>query len=184
MKQIDPYDLKYGNPDWCHDAQPDGRKALSSLIEDLRENPDQYLNTFWFPDKQTGQIYSIDDAMENGYPFAATLHDHVDHTNLHVRWWIYGKEHVCEYKLTTVYPPGREGEKPEPELAFTRLKEGVCDFGGSAERAAFEYLRLRFLPQPCANERVDMWWSLTGRMDQTMFHLALMPEAKYWMQLS
>lgn len=184
MNRIDPYELKYGNPDWCYDAQPDGRKALSSLLAEFREHPDQYLNTFWFPDKQTGQVYSIDDAMENGYPFTATLHDHVDHTNLHVRWWIRGKEYVCEYKLTTVYPPGMEGEDPEPELAFTRLKEAVYDIEGSAERAAFEYLRLRFRPCPCPNERVDMWWSLTGRTDQTMFHFALMPEDKYWMQLS
>lgn len=121
--------------------------------------------------------------MENGYPFAATLHDHVDHTNLHVRWWIYGKEYVCEYKLTTGFITAGE-EVPVPELAFTILKSGVHDFGGNAENAAFAYLKLRLLPQPCANERVDMWWSLTGRMDQTMLHLALMPEAAYWMQLS
>ena len=182
MIRTDPYEDKYGNPDWCHDAQPDGRKALSSLIEDFRKNPDQCLNTFWFPDKQTGQIYSIDDALENGYPFAATLHDHADHTNLHVRWWTGGKEYVCEYKLTTCFAPGEEDETI-PELAFTRLKEGVYGFIGSAENAAFEYLKLRFLPQPCANERVDMWWSLTGRTDQTMFHLALMPESNCWMQL-
>ena len=183
MIRPDPYEEKYGNPDWCHDAQSDGRKALSSLIEDFREYPDQYLTNLCFRDEATGQVHRVETAMENGYPFAATLHDHVDHTNLHVRWWIYGKEYVCEYKLTTGFITAGE-EVPVPELAFTILKSGVYDFEGSAESAAFEYLKLRLLPQPCANERVDMWWSLTGRMDQTMFHLALMPEATYWMQLS
>lgn len=183
MNRIDPYQDKYGTLDWCHDAQPDGQKVVTSLLEDFRANPDQYLNTFWFPDKQTGQIYSIDDAMENGYPFAATLHDHADHTNLHVRWWIGGKEYMCEYKLTTCFVPGEEDETI-PEVAFTRMKEGVYDSTGSPQYAAGEYLRLRFFPCPCANERVDMWWSLSGRTDQTMLHWALMPEAEYWMQLS
>lgn len=183
MNRIDPYQDKYGTFDWCHDAQPDGQKVVTSLLEDFRANPDQYLNTFWFPDKQTGQIYSIDDAMENGYPFAATLHDHADHTNLHVRWWIGGKEYMCEYKLTTCFVPGKKDETI-PEVAFTRMKEGVYDSTGSPQYAAGEYLRLRFFPCQCANERVDMWWSLSGRTDQTMFHLALMPEAEYWMQLS
>lgn len=27
VKRIDPYELKYGNPDWCSDAQPDGKKG-------------------------------------------------------------------------------------------------------------------------------------------------------------
>nr|DAN94550.1 MAG TPA: hypothetical protein [Caudoviricetes sp.] len=183
MHRIDPYELKYGNPDWCHDAQPDGQKVVTSLLEDFRANPDQYLNTFWFPDKQTGQVYSIEDATSHGWPFVATLHDHVDHTNLHVRWWIGGKEYVCEYKLTTCFVPGEEDETI-PEVAFTRMKEGVYDIEGNAGRAASEYLKTRFAPCPCANERVDMWWSLTGRMDQTMWHLALMPESNYWIQLS
>lgn len=39
MNRPDPDECKYGNPDWCHNAQPDGRKALSSLIEDFRETP-------------------------------------------------------------------------------------------------------------------------------------------------
>lgn len=183
MNRIDPYEDKYDALDWCHDAQPDGQKVVTSLLEDFRANPDQYLNTFWFPDKQTGQVYSIDDAMENGHPFAATLHDHADHTNLHVRWWIGDKEYMCEYKLTTCFAPGEEDETI-PEVAFTRMKEGVYDSTGSPQYAAGEYLRLRFFPCPCANERVDMWWSLSGRTDQTMFHWALMPEAEYWMQLS
>lgn len=123
------------------------------------------------------------DAMENGCPFAATLHDHADHTNLHVRWWIGGKEYVCEYKLTTCFVPGQEDETI-PEVAFTRMKEDVYDSVGSPQYAAGEYLKVRFFPCPCANERVDMWWSLSGRTDQTMFHWALMPEADYWMQLS
>lgn len=183
MTRTDPYEDKYGNPDWCHDAQPDGRKVVTSILEDFRANPDSYLTSLCFRDEQTERIHYIENAMENGYPFAATLHDHVDHTNLHVRWWLYGKEFVCEYKLTTGFVTAGE-EVPVPELAFTILKSGVYDFEGSAERAARDYLRLRFLPQPCANERVDMWWSLTGRTDQTMFHLALMPEATAWMQLS
>lgn len=94
MKRPDPYELKYGNPDWCHDAQPDGRKAVSSILEDFRANPDQYLTELNFPDETTGHGYCIATAMENGFPFAATLHDHADHTNLHVRWWLYSKEFV------------------------------------------------------------------------------------------
>lgn len=183
MKRPDPYEKKYGAPDWCHDAQPDGRKAVTSLLEDFRANPDNGLSSICFRDEETEQVYYLDDAISHGWPFAATLHDHVDHTNLHARWWVGGKEYVCEFKLTTSFMTAGE-EIPVPTIAFTPLKSGVCDFVGSAENAAFEYLKLRFLPQPCANERVDMWWSLTGRMDQTMFHLALMPEAMHWMQLA
>nr|DAV25712.1 MAG TPA: hypothetical protein [Caudoviricetes sp.] len=183
MHRIDPYELKYGNPDWCHDAQPDGQKVVTSLLEDFRANPDQYLSSICFQDEQTGQVYYLEDATSHGWPFVATLHDHVDHTNLHVRWWIGGKEYVCEFKLTTNFMTAGE-ETPVPELAFTLLESGVYDIGGSAGRAAGEYLKLRFFPCPCTNERVDMWWSLTGRMDQTMWHLALLPEAACWMQLS
>lgn len=50
MNRPDPYEEKYGNPDWCSDAQPDGRKVLSSLIEDFREYPDQYLTNLCFRD--------------------------------------------------------------------------------------------------------------------------------------
>ena len=183
MIRTDPYEDKYGNPDWCHDAQPDGRKALSSLLADFRANPDSYLSAAGFQDKETQRRCHIDDAMENGYPLAATLHDHADHTNLHVHWWLYGKEFVCEYKITTRYPPAGEGEKPEPELAFTLLNSGIYNSEGASQDAAMDYLKLRLTPCPCSNERVDMWWSLTGRVDQTMWHLALMPESNTWMQL-
>ena len=183
MNRIDPYERKQGHSDWCHDAQPDGRKAVTSLLEVFRANPDQYLTNLCFQNEETGQIHRIETAIENGYPFAATLHDHVDHTNLHARWWVWGKEYVCEFKLTTTFMAVGE-EEPVPELGFTLLKSGVYDFEGTAERAALDYLGLRLAPCPCANERVDMWWSPAGRMDQTMFHLALMPEAAYWMQLS
>ena len=183
MKRIDPYERKQGHPDWCRDAQPDGRKAVTSLLEVFRANPDAYLANLWFQDEQTGQIHHIEDAMKNGYPFAATLHDHADHTNLHVHWWFYGKEYVCEFKLTTMFMTAGEDE-PTPELGFVLLKSGVYDFEGTAERAAVDYLGLRLSPCPCANERVDMWWSPVGQMDETMFHLALLPEAVYWMQFS
>lgn len=182
MIRTDPYENKYGNPDWCHDAQPDGRKAVTSLLEDFRAAPASYLAGINFHDDKTGQTFHIGDGMGNGWPFAATLHDHADHTNLHVRWWEYGKEYVCRFKLTTSFMAAGE-ETFAPELAFTLLESGVYDIEGSAERAVGDYLKPRFLPQPCANERVDMWWSLTGRMDQTMFYWALMPESNTWMQL-
>lgn len=183
MKRIDPYDLKYGNPDWCWDMQSDGRKLVTSLLEDFRKNPDGYLAGINFPDDATGQTHYIGDGMGNGHPFAATLHDHADHTNLHVRWWTGGKEYKCRFKLTTSFMTIGE-ETSVPTVAFTLLKSGVYDIEGSAERAAGDYLKFRFWPCPCSNERVDMWWSLSGCMDVTMFHWALMPEAKYWMQLS
>lgn len=183
MNRIDPYDDKYGTFDWCYDAQPDGRKLVTSLLEDFRANPDQHLSSICFRDEETEQVYYLDDAISHGQPFAATLHDHVDHTNLHVRWWIDGKEYVCEFKLTTSFVTAGE-ETPVPTIAFTHLKSGVYDSTGSSQYAAGKYLKLRFFPCPCANERVDLWWSLSGRMDQTMFHLALMPEGEYWMQLS
>lgn len=182
MQRIDPYERKQGRPDWCHDAQPDGTKAVISILEDFRANPDQYLTNLCFRNEETGQIHRIESAMENDFPFAATLHDHADHTNLHVRWWMWGKEYVCFFKLTTAVMTVGEGV-PVPELGFTLLKSGVYDFEGTSERAATDYLVSRLSPCPCANERVDMWWSLTGRMDETMFHLALLPEAAYWMQL-
>lgn len=182
MNRIDPYERKQGHSDWCHDAQPDGRKAVTSLLEVFRANPDQCLTNLCFQNEETGQIHRIETAIENGYPFAATLHDHVDHTNLHARWWVWGKEYVCEFKLTTTLTAVGE-EEPVPELGFTLLKSGVYDFEGTTERAALDYLGLRLAPCPCANERVDMWWSPAGRMDETMFHLALMPEAVYWTQL-
>ena len=183
MNRIDPYEDKYGTFDWCYSAQPDGRKLITSLLEDFRANPDQHLSSICFRDEETEQVYYLDDAISHGWPFAATLHDHVDHTNLHVRWWIGGKEYVCEFKLTTGFMTAGE-ETPVPTIAFTLLKSDVYDIEGNAGRAASEYLKTRFAPCPCANERVDMWWSLSGRMDQTMFHLALLPEAAYWMQLS
>ena len=182
MTRTDPYENKYGNPDWCHKAQPDGRKAITSLLEEFREHPDRYLPLAGFQDKETGEACHIDDALDHGFPFAATLHDHVDHTNLHARWWVGGKEYLCKYKVTTGFMTVGE-ETPAPELAFTLLESGVYDREGSAEHSAGEYLQLRIAPCPCANERVDMWWSLTGRFDETLFHLALMPESNYWMQL-
>jgi hypothetical protein len=183
MKRPDPYEEKYGAPDWCYDAQPDGRKVITSILEDFRANPDQYLSNICFRDEQTGEFHHIDAALDHGWPFAATLHDHADHTNLRVHWWAVGKGYMCDFKLTTGFITAGE-EVPVPELAFTLLKSGVYDLEVTAERAAEDYLQARIHPCPCANERVDMWWSLTGRVDQTMFHLTLMPEARHWMQLS
>lgn len=183
MERIDPYEMKYGNPDWCHDAQPDGQKALSSLLAEFREHPDDYLGLAGFQDKETERACFISDAMEHGWPFAATLHDHADHTNLHFRWWIANKLYECHYKVTTVIDDARDGEKREPHLTFKLTHSKIYETERYGEQSAIDYLTLVIRPQPCANERVDMWWSLTGRMDQTMFHLALMPEAKYWMQL-
>ena len=184
MNRPDPYECKYGNPDWCHDAQPDGQKATSTLLAEFRERPDDYLGMAAFQDKETERTYFIYEAMDHGWPFAATLHDHVDHTNLHVRWWIANALYECYYKVTTLFDDARDGEKREPRLTFKLTHSQVRKTEGYAEQSAMDYLTGIIRPTPCANERVDMWWSLTGRMDQTMFHLALMPEAKYWMQLS
>lgn len=151
MNRPDPHDLKYGNPDWCHDAQPDGRKALSSLLAEFREHPDQYLELAAFPGKESNRTYYITDASDHGWPFVVTLHDHA------------------------------EGEQ---RLVFKLTHSEVRKTDRQSDDHAVDYLTARLRPCPCSNERVDMWWSLTGRMDQTMFHLALMPEAKYWMQLS
>lgn len=184
MNRPDPYEDKYGTFDWCYDAQPDGQKALSSLLADFRANPDSYLSAAGFCDKETEQECFIIDAIEHGWPFAATLHDHVDHTNLHVRWWIANAIYECYYKVTTVFDDARDGEKREPHLTFKLTHSKVYKTEGYAEQSAIDYLTAIIRPTPCANERVDMWWSLTGRMDQTMFHLALMPEAVHWMQLA
>lgn len=183
MTRTDPYELKYGTPDWCHDAKPDGQKALSSLLAELRGTPERFLAYAGFHDEKTGQSYHIDDALDNGWPFAATLHDHVDHTNLHVHWWDYDKELVCKYKITTRFSVTGIETPEEPELDFQLLESGVCNFDFTARDTAAAYLTTRLLPCPCANERVDLWWSLTGRTDQTMFHWALMPESNTWMQL-
>lgn len=179
MKRTDPYENKYGDPDYCRSPKADGRKALSSLLADFRETPDEYLPLAGFLDKETGEGCFVTDAMGHGWPFAATLHDHVDHTNLHVRWWIANVEYVCNYKVTTVFPEVGD----EPRLDYQLTYSGVIKGERNAEKLAVSYLTGRINPCPCANERVDMWWSLTGRMDETMFHLALMPESNYWMQL-
>lgn len=180
MNRPDPDECKYGNPDWCHDAQPDSRKALSSLLAEFREHPDQYLELAAFPGKESNRAYYITDASDHGWPFAVTLHDHADHTNLHFLWWIWDIEYECYYKVTTAIDHA-DGEQ---RLAFKLTHSEVRKTSKQSDDQAVDYLTARLRPCPCSNERVDMWWSLTGHMDQTMFHLALMPEAKYWMQLA
>lgn len=69
MQRIDPYERKNGHPDWCHDAQPDGRKAVTSILEDFRANPDQYLTNLWFRNEATGQVHSIVSTLAEWVPW-------------------------------------------------------------------------------------------------------------------
>ena len=186
MTRTDPYENKTGAVYWDRSFRPDGQKALSMLLAELRKNPEECLTQAGFPAPKSNKVFHIDDAISAGLPFAATLHDHVDYTTLHVRWWTNYAEYYCDYKVTTFF----DG-MGAPDLDFQR-GETYClpchaGMGESArqvaQKEAIGYLMQRILPCPLADERVDLWWSLTGRTDQTMFHWALMPESNTWMQV-
>lgn len=193
MTRTDPYDEKTGVQHWDQDIPLDGQKAISALVAEFRKNPNPYISAVGFkegPEDHRGQ--RLWEAMEAGRPFAVTLHDNVDYTSLHARWWLGGAEFFCKFKIITVVDNTDSEDAEPPYLEYKLVSTHVTgskDLGGKpSQRVDLEkataYLSGKLFPCPLADERVDLWWSLTGRTDQTMFHWALMPESDTWMQLS
>ena len=164
---------------WDKDIEVDGQKATSVLLEEFRKNVGEYVAQAEVVDAEDGRTFRISDAISRGRPFIAILHDHVDYTMLHVRWWDGWHSCECKYKITT--GANSDGEPyPDLQLAWTRH---YLDFMHWNEDEALQELRYRMEPPPNPDERMDFWWSLHGRTDRTMFHFTLMPGHDAWMQL-
>lgn len=177
-EHADAYKPK-GDPKYLDkNIEIDGQKATSALLRKLRENIEQYIVQAELVDPEDGQTFRISDAIKEGKPFIAVLHDHVDYTTLYVRWWTGWHSCACKYKIVT--GANRFGACLDFQLAWT---EHYSDFMQWEEDEALRALRYRMEPSPHLDERLDFWWSLHGRTDRSMLRFTLLPGHDAWMQL-
>lgn len=157
----------------------DGQKATSALLREFRENIGRFVAQVSFTDEEEGREFRISDAIKEGHPFIAVLHDHVDYTVLYVRWWTGWHSCACKYKIVT--GANRFGRPClDFQLAWT---EHYSDFMQWEKDEALRALRYRMEPSPRLDERLDFWWSLHGRVDRSMLCFTLLSGHDAWIQL-
>lgn len=179
IERADTYKPKGDPATWDKHIEVDGQKATNTLLEEFRKNIGEFIVQASLIDEEDGQEFRISDAIKEGNPFIAVLHDHVDYTMLFIRWWTKWHSCACKYKIVT--GADHNGEQClDLQLART---EHYLDFMQWEKDEALRALRYRMEPSPHPDERLDFWWSLRGRTDGSMLRFTLLPGHDAWMQL-